>query len=55
MLLCHVEFAINSIVAKSIGCSPFELVYGEQIRLPVDAIVGNHSGMSTATNFVQNI
>ena len=40
-LLCHVEFAINSTVAESIGCSPFELVYGEQVRLPVDVIVGN--------------
>ena len=54
-LLCHVEFAINSTIAESIGRSPFELMYGEQVRLPVDAIVGNQNGMSTATNFVQHI
>ena len=54
-MLCHVEFAINSTVAESIGRSPFELVYGEQVRLPVDAIVGHQSGRSTAVNFVQHI
>ena len=54
-LLCHVEFAINSTVAESIGHSPFELVYGEQVRLPVDAIVGHQSGRSTAVNFIQHI
>ena len=51
-LLCHVEFAINSTVAKSVGCLPFELMYEEQVRLPVDAIVGNQSGRSTAISFV---
>ena len=54
-LLCQVEFAINSTIADSIGHSLFELVYGEQVRLPADAIVGNQSGVSTATNFVQHI
>ena len=39
-------------VAESIGHSPFELVYGEQVRLPVDAIVGNQRGRSSATNFI---
>ena len=53
--MCHVEFAIKSIVSESIRRSPFELVYGEQIRLPVDAIVGHQSGMSTAVDFVQHI
>ena len=51
-MLCHIEFATNSTIAESEGRSPFELVYGEQVRLPVDAIVGNQSGMSTAANFV---
>ena len=37
---------------RNIGCSPFELVYGEQVRLPVDIIVGRQSGMSNAANFV---
>ena len=54
-LLYHVEFAINSIVAESLGCSPFALVYGEQVRLPVDVIVGKQSGMSNVANFVQHI
>ena len=39
--LARVEFAFNSIVAESVGRSPFELVYGEQVRLPVDAIIGH--------------
>ena len=54
-MLCHIEFAINSTVAESVGCSPFELVYGEQVRLTVDAIFGHQSGRSTAVNFVQHI
>ena len=40
-MLCQVQFAINSTVGESIGRSPFELAYGEQVRLPVDAIVGH--------------
>ena len=51
-MLCHVEFVINSTVADSVGDSPFELGYGEQVRLPVDAIVGHWSGRSIAVNFV---
>ena len=54
-MLCHVEFAINSTNAESIGRSPYELVYREQVRLPVDAIVGHQSGRSTVINFVQHI
>ena len=49
------SFAINSTVSGSVGRSPFELVYGEQVRLPVDAIVGHQSGRSTAGNFVHHI
>ena len=54
-MFCYVEFAINSRVAESVGRLPLELVYGEQVRLPVDAIVGHQSGESTAVNFVQHI
>ena len=54
-LLYHVEFAINSTIAESIGRSQFELVYGERVRLPVDVIVGKQSGMSNTANFVQHI
>ena len=54
-MLCHVEFSINSTVSESIGRLPFELVYGEQVRLPVVSIVEHQSGRSTAVNFVQHI
>ena len=54
-MLCHVEFSINSTVAESTGRSPFELVYGEQVRLPFDAIVGNQSSVFNAANFAQQI
>ena len=54
-MLCHVKFEINSTVAESIGRSPFELVYGEQVVLPIDEIVGHQSGRYTAVNFVQHI
>ena len=40
----------TQLIAESIGCSPFELVYGEQVRLPVDDIVGNQSRLSNAAN-----
>ena len=33
----------------------FELVYGEQVRLPVDVIVGNQSRMPDAAHFAQHI
>ena len=53
--LYHVEFSINSAVADSIGCYPFEMVYGEQVRLPVYVIVGTQNRMSSATNFAHHI
>ena len=42
-------------IAESIGRSPFELVYREQVRLPVYVVVGNQSRVSNAANFVQHI
>ena len=39
-LLGVVEFGINSTVAASTGKSPAELVYGETLRAPLDAVVG---------------
>ena len=42
-------------MAESIGRSPFEMVYGEQVRLPVDVIVGAQSRMPDAAHFVQHI
>ena len=38
-------------MTESTGCSPLELVYGEQVRLPVDVIVGNKGKMPDATDF----
>ena len=40
---------------ESIGCLLFELVYGGQVRLDVDIIVGNQSRMLDAAYFVQYI
>ena len=33
------EFALNSTVAASTGRTPFEMVYGENVTLPIDAMV----------------
>ena len=46
---------INSTETESTGHSPFELVYREQARLPVDIIVGNQGRMPDATHFAQHI
>ena len=42
-------------VAESTGLFLFELVYGEQVRLPVDVIVGNQGKMLDAAHFAQHI
>ena len=42
-------------MAESIGCSTFELVYRERVRLPVDVIVGNQSKMPYAAHFAHHI
>ena len=42
-------------MAESIGHSPFEMVYGEQVRLPVDIIIGTQSRMPDAAHFAQHI
>ena len=42
-------------MVESIGRSLVELVYGEQVRLPVDVIMGNQSRMSDAAHFAQHI
>ena len=52
---CHIEFDINSTISESIRLSLFEHMYGEQVRLTVDAIVGNQSVMFTAAYFIQHI
>ena len=42
-------------MADSIGRSPFEMVYGEQVGLPIDVIVGTQSRMPDAAHFAQHI
>ena len=54
-LLYHIKFAINSTVAETTSHSPFEMVHGEQVRLPIDVIVCTQGKMLNATHFTQNI
>ena len=42
-------------MAENIGLSPFEMVYEEQVRLPVDVIVGTQSSMPDAAYFSHHI
>ena len=42
-------------MAESIGHSLFEMVYGEQVRLPVDVIVGTQNRMLDVAHFAQHI
>ena len=37
--MLHVELAINSTVARSMGKAPFEMLYGESVRLPIDLVL----------------
>ena len=48
------EFAINSTVAEGTGKSPHELVYGELLRTPLDAVV-RADGHVGATDFVGKV
>ena len=42
-------------MAESIEHFPFELVYGEKVRLPVEVIVRNQNKIPNAAYFDQNI
>ena len=37
----HVKLTINSTVARSMGKTPFEMLYGENVRLPIDLVLGS--------------
>ena len=37
----HLELAINSTVARSMGKALFEMLYGENVRLPIDLVLGS--------------
>ena len=39
--MSHVELAINSTVARSMGKAQFEMLYGENVRLPIDLVLGS--------------
>ena len=42
-------------MAENTGLSPFEMAYGEQVRLPVDVIVGTQGKIPDAIHFTQQI
>ena len=42
-------------MAESTGHSLFEMVYGEQVILPIYVIVGNQGKIPDATHFAQHI
>ena len=37
------ELTINNSVSDSTGCSPFHIVYGKNVKMPVDHLDGMHS------------
>ena len=41
MQFLYVELAINSTVTCSMGKTPFEMLYGENVRLPIDLVLGS--------------
>ena len=61
--LPYTEFAINSTVSQSTGFAPFELLYGQNVPLPLDHAIANpnaskltdaHSIISKIHKMVQN-
>ena len=50
----YIEFAINSTVSASTGKSPFELLYGENVALPMDHAL-HAAPLTHATNFTTHI
>ena len=55
MQLPHVELAINSMVAHSMGKAPFEMLYGENIRLPIDLVLGSPVQVRSAEEVVHKV
>ena len=37
------ELTINNSISDSTGCSPFHIVYGKNVKMPVDYLDGMHS------------
>ena len=53
--LPHVAMAINSTVNVSTQATPYELVYGQNITLPIDLALGTHQVDPRAANFVSDV
>ena len=51
----YIEFAINSTISASTGKSPFELLYGENVVLPMDHALHAATPLSHAANFTTHI
>ena len=50
-LLVCVELVLNSTVQDSMGVSPAQLVYGQDLRLPVDVLLGYMGRAPAADTF----
>ena len=50
-LLGCVELVLNSTVQDSTGVSPAQLVYGQDLRLPVDVFLGRVGRVPAADTF----
>ena len=51
----YVELAINSPVACSTGKAPFEMLYGENVRLPIDLVLGSPVQVRSAEEVVRKV
>ena len=51
----YVELAINSMVAHSMGKAPFKMLYGENIRLPIDLVLGSPVQVWSAEEVVHKV
>ena len=51
----HVELAINSTVARSMGKAPFEMLYGENVRLPIDLVLGSPVQVRSAEEVARKV
>ena len=55
MQLPYVELAINSTVARSTGKTPFEMLYGENVRLSIDLVLGSPVQMRSAEEVAHKV
>ena len=50
-LLGCVELVLNSTVQDSMGVSPAQLVYGQDLQLPIDVLLGRVGRVPAADTF----